>query len=381
MMFYLALATLAFLTLFSIESGIGNLRLRSLSSLPATGEDWPRVSIVVAGRNEERAVEHAVSSLLALDYPDLEVVFVNDRSADATGAILDRLAADDLRLRVIHLTDLPDGWLGKNHALHVGADVASGALVLFTDADVMFEPSTLRRAVRYLLDRDLDHLTASPRIVVRSPIVGMFVASFGLFFSIFSKPWRATGPNPKHHVGIGAFNLVRSSIYRKVGGHQPIRMRPDDDMKLAKLLKKNGGRQELVFGRDLISVEWYPTIREVVVGLEKNAFSGVEYSTARLALATISVLALFVWPFVGVFATGGTTRLLNIAIAAMLLGSVAVMATRSGAGPFYYAFFFPIGTLLFLYIMVRAGVKNLRDGGIVWRGTLYPLEELRKNKV
>ncbi|MCA1734075.1 MAG: glycosyltransferase, partial [Acidobacteria bacterium] len=233
-MFYLALATLALLTLFSIESGIGSFRLRSLSSLPATGDDWPRVSVVVAGRNEEAAVEDAVVSLLALDYPDLEIVFVNDRSDDATGSILDRLAASDPRLRVIHVTELPEGWLGKNHALHLGAARASGTVLLFTDADVMFEPSTLRRAVRYLLDRNLDHLAASPRIVVRSPIVGMFVASFGLFFSIFSKPWRASGPNPKHHVGIGAFNLVKSSTYRRVGGHEPIRMRPDDDMKLAK---------------------------------------------------------------------------------------------------------------------------------------------------
>jgi glycosyltransferase involved in cell wall biosynthesis len=380
-MFYLALATLAFFTLFSIESGIGNFRLRSLSSLPAAGDDWPRVSVVVAGRNEERAVEHAVDSLLALDYPDFELIFVNDRSDDQTGAILDRIASGDPRLRVIHVAELPDGWLGKNHALHLGAAGASGTLLLFTDADVMFEPSTLRRAVRYLLGRNLDHLTASPRIVVRSPVVGMFVASFGLFFSIFSKPWRASGPNPKHHVGIGAFNLVKTSSYHRAGGHEPIRMRPDDDMKLAKLLKKNGGRQELVFGRDLISVEWYPTIREVVLGLEKNAFSGVEYSTLRLALATISVLTLFVWPFIGVFATSGSTRILNIAIATLLLGSVAIMASRSGAGPFYYAFFFPVGTLLFLYIMVRAGVKTLRNGGIVWRGTLYPLDELRKNKI
>lgn len=381
MMFWLALATLVFFTLFSIESGIGNLRLRSLSSLPAAGENWPRVSVVVAGRNEEAAVQHAVASLLALDYPDIEVVFVNDRSDDATGAILDQIASTDPRLRVIHLTELPEGWLGKNHALHIGARGASGTLILFTDADVIFDPSTLRRAVRYLLERNLDHLTASPKIVVRSPVVGMFVASFGLFFSIFSRPWRATGPNPNHHVGIGAFNLVQSSTYRRAGGHEPIRMRPDDDMKLAKLLKKSGGRQELVFGRDLIAVEWYPTIREAVVGLEKNAFSGVEYSVGRLAMATVTVLTLFVWPFAGVFATSGTTRAVNIAIAAMLLALVAVLAARSGAGPFYYAFFFPIGTLLFVFIMVRAAVKTLRDGGIIWRGTLYPLEELRKNKV
>ncbi|HEY0593290.1 MAG TPA: glycosyltransferase family 2 protein [Thermoanaerobaculia bacterium] len=380
-MIWLAAITLLFLLAFAIESSIGGLRMRALRDAPAEGSDWPRVSIVVAGRNEELSVEEATRSLLALDYPDFEVVSVDDRSTDGTGEILRRLAAEDPRLRPVTIRELPPGWLGKNHALHRGASEATGELILFTDADVVFEPSTLRRAVRFMRDRRLDHLTASPEMIAPSAIVGIFVVSFGFFFSIFSRPWRAPNRSPRDHVGVGAFNLVRASFYREHGGHQPIRMRPDDDMKLAKHLKANGARAELAFGTGLMRVVWYRTMGEAIRGLEKNAFSGVEYSTLRLVAATIEAVFLFLWPFVAVFATDGPTRWLYLACCALLLGLVAGMALRSGAGHVAYALAFPFGAAMFLYILWRASLITLRNGGIDWRGTFYSLDELRANKV
>ncbi|HSN69548.1 MAG TPA: glycosyltransferase, partial [Thermoanaerobaculia bacterium] len=277
-MIWLAGIALGLLLLFAIESTLGSLTMRSLRDLPDGGDSWPMVSVVVAGRDEELSVEDAMRSLLALDYPHLEVVAVDDRSADGTGEILRRIASEDPRLRPVTIRELPAGWLGKNHALHAGAAAARGELLLFTDADVIFEPSALRRAVRYMRERQLELLTASPELVIRSVRVGIFIATFALFFSMFSKPWRARLRSPRFHVGVGAFNLVRASFYRAQGGHEPIRMRPDDDMKLAKLLQKGGGREELVFGLGMIRVAWYSSVREAVRGLEKNAFSGVEYS-------------------------------------------------------------------------------------------------------
>lgn len=381
MLFWLAIGILAVWVLFSIESGIGSLRMRHLARLPADGTDWPPVSVVVAGRDEERSVRHAVSSLLALDYPDFEVVFVNDRSGDGTGKILDDLAANDPRLRVVHLRELPQGWLGKNHALHVGAATARGTLLLFTDADIVWDPSALRRAVRYMREQNLDHLTASPLIEARGAVLSMFVAAFGLFFSMFARPWRATNRSPRNHVGVGAFNLVRAELYRAAGGHEPIRMRPDDDMKLAKLLKKAGGREELVFGRGMIGVEWYHGFREAALGLEKNAFSGVDYSVARLAGATVAIAILMLWPFLAVFVTTGATRLLSAVTVVVLLILAGTVSVRSGAARFRWALLLPVGVLLFVYVLWRAALINLRDGGIRWRGTFYSLSELRANRV
>ena len=379
----LGLAVLILLALlpFAVESTIGGLRMKRLQDLPGTEGPWPRVSIVVAARNEELAVEAAVRSLLALDYPDLEIVFVEDRSRDGTRGIVERVAREDSRLRLVRNDALREGWLGKNWAMHRGAGEASGELVLFTDADVVFETNVLRRAVRYILDRDLHHLASAPDIIARGFLVSVFVVAFGFFFSIFSRPWRATDSSPDHHVGVGAFNLVRREFYLRHGGHEPIRMRPDDDMKLAKHLKKNGGRQELVFGRGMIAVEWYRSMAEAARGLEKNAFSGVEYSLPRLIAASIGVVVMFLWPFLAIFATEGATRIAYLAVVLLLIGLVTGMAIRSGAGKPWLALLFPIGVLAFLVLLWRASILTLLRGGIDWRGTFYPLDELRANKV
>lgn len=380
-LYFAAGVTLLFFIAFAIESGLGSRRIAHLRDLPTEGESWPKVSIVIAARNEETKIEEALRSVLAIEYPNLEIVVVNDRSTDSTGLILSTIASTHPRLRIVTLESLPAGWLGKNYALFEGASEATGDLLLFTDADVVFEPTSLRRAVRFLVERKLDFLTASPRIIVRSAPVGMFIATFGLFFAMYARPWRATKPSPKAHVGIGAFILVRSALYHQAGGHEPIRMRPDDDMKLAHHLKKNGGRQDFVFGRDMLSVEWYSTLGEAVRGLEKNSFSGLNYSIALLAAATVVQLILNVWPFVALFLTSGLLLLLNAVIVALILILIAAMCVKSGIGPPWYALAFPFGVILFLYILWRSSLKAVIRGGIQWRDTFYSLAELRANKV
>src|SRR5690606_31145145 len=146
-------------------------------------------------------------------YPDFEIVAVDDRSTDATGAILDRLAAEDPRLRVVHIAELPPGWLGKNHALWLGARESTGQWLLFTDADVVLEPTALGRAVEFARTRGLDHLTVAPQLVLPSLAVQAFVGTFLTLFSLFARPWRCRDPRSRAHLGIGAFNLLRREAY------------------------------------------------------------------------------------------------------------------------------------------------------------------------
>jgi glycosyltransferase involved in cell wall biosynthesis len=320
------------------------------------------------------------SSLLALDYPHLELVVINDRSTDRTGAILKTLAAKEPTLRVVDVTELPPHWLGKNHALQLGADAATGEFLLFTDADVLFEPTALRRAVTLLKKFGLDHLTCAPQMIGGSRPAQMFVAAFAVFFSLYARPWKARDPRSKAHVGIGAFNLIRTSLYRTFGGHAPIAMRPDDDMKLGKLVKLNGGRQQFFSADGLIRVEWYPTLREAIEGLMKNAFSGVDYSVPLLFAASVAQLVLNVWPFVAVFVLHGPARMVYLLAAAVIVVISAIFAHRSGLS-WWFGFTFPLSSLLFLYILWKAAFRTLREGGIRWRDTLYPLAELRANKL
>ena len=125
---------------------------------PLEGDALPSVSVIIPACDEEQGIASALTSVLTLDYPNLEIIVLNDRSSDATPQILDRMAAEDPRLRVIHISELPAGWLGKNHALHLGAAQAKGEYLLFTDADVHMAPDTLRRAAARMQVHQLDQL-------------------------------------------------------------------------------------------------------------------------------------------------------------------------------------------------------------------------------
>ncbi len=294
--------------------------------------------------------------------------------------ILDRIAGAEPRLHVAHVTDLPGGWLGKTHALNFGAKRATGELLLFTDADVVMERSAISRAVGYLLRHQIDHLAITPQLQMPGTLLSMFAGAFALFFGLYAKPWKARDPKSPRHIGIGAFNLVRAEVYRAVGGHRAIAMRPDDDMKLGKLIKKHGFRQEMVISDGLIAVEWYSSIGEVIRGLEKNSFAGVEYNLAAVAAASAAQLVVFVWPIVALALTSGTTWWLNVTIIGLLAALYMDTAHCHGSQR-WHCVGLPVTALLFQYIIWRATLKTLRNDGINWRGTHYSLTELKANKV
>lgn len=380
-LFYLAIATLLFWTAFGIDLAFGNRSTRFLKDLPLPTEaPSHRVSIIIPARNEERNIEEALQSILGQDYGNLEIIVVNDRSTDRTGAILDRMARSHPRLRLVHVRELPAGWLGKNYALYYGAQKASGDLLLFTDADVVMQPSTVSRAVGYMVERQLDHLAIAPEVRMPGVLLQLFVGAFGIFFSLYARPWKAKDPKSKWYIGIGAFNLVRRKIYRGVGTHRAIAMRPDDDIKLGKLIKRNGYRQEFLFGTEMMHVEWYASVGELIDGLMKNAFAGVDYRVSAIVGASIAQFLLNVWPFLGVFLTHGVARAINVVVV------LAIIALCSQAARFlnvmrWYGIGFPIATLLFIYIMWRAMLIAIFNGGVTWRGTHYSLAELKANKV
>ena len=380
-LFWLAVVTFLLVLATAVEFAIGNRSLSRLGNItPFQGTGGPKVSVIVAARNEARKIEEALRSILAQDYPYLEFVVVDDRSTDETGIILDRLVTMDTRVRVVHITELPKGWLGKNHAQHFGAERATGELILFTDADVVMERSVISRAVAYLRSKGIDHLAITPQLQMPGTLLCMFGGAFALFFGLYAKPWKARDPKSPRHIGIGAFNLVRAEAYRAVGGHLSIAMRPDDDMKLGKLLKKHGFQQDFVLGDGLITVEWYSSVGELIRGLEKNTFAGVEYSLAVVVASSIAQLVVFVWPLVALVLTHGATWWLNVAVVSSFTVLYIDNAHCHGAKR-WHCVGFPVTAILFQYIIWRATLKTLVNNGIDWRGTHYSLPELKANKV
>lgn len=380
MLLALALVTCLVYLLIAVELLVGERRLTALRDVGPAPDPLPPLSLIVAARNEARNLRAAATSLLHLDYPDLELIVVDDRSSDATPLILAELAAVDHRLKVVTIADLPPGWLGKNHALWCGSQQARGELLLFSDADIVMAPDVLRRAVALLQREGLDHLALTPRMTMPGTLLPIFGLAFVLFFSLFARPWQARNPRSKCHIGIGAFNLVRAAAYRAVGGHQPIRLRPDDDLKLGKVLKRAGFRQDLAIAPDFLAVEWYRTLGEAIRGLEKNAFAGTDYRV-WLALTGVAFHLVFtLWPYLALLLANGPARWCNLAVVIVITLLLAHAARRHGANP-WHAFGFPLGALLFCWVVLRTMILNLAQGGIWWRDTFYPLDELRRNRV
>ncbi len=339
---------------------------------------YPLLSVIIPALNEARSLEASLQSVLDQDYPNLELCVLNDRSTDPTGEILDRMKTQYPHLQVTHIRELPSGWLGKNHALHVGAQQARGEWLLFTDADVAFEPGAFSAAVAYAVERELDHLTAVPQMIAKSPWLKSFVAVFMLLFSF--GVLRASAPATKAHVGLGALNLLRRSVYEQIGGHRPIALRPDDDMMLGKLVKSANFKQEVVIATDLIRVEWYVSVQEAVRGLNKNAFAGLFYSPFAVLLFTLALALTHILPFIAVFTTTGLVRFLY-ALVLINIALVYALGSRYLKLPGLCAALHPLGTALLIYAVLESAVKATWRGGISWRGTFYPLEQLKKNKV
>lgn len=332
----------------------------------------PRLSVIVPACNEERTLAAALSSLLTVDYPELEVILINDRSTDATGDLMESLAAGDPRVQVLHLSELPDGWLGKNHAVHRGAAMATGEWLLFTDADVHFGVDSLAQALSLAERTEVDHLCVGPRIECRTFWEKVFLGFFGTAFCFRYRPDLVTQPGP-YHVGVGAFNCVRTSVYRQLGGHSTLAMQVIDDMELGKLVKGRGFRQLFVGAGEAITVRWAVGLSGLAQVLEKNAFAGLNYSLLfTLASTLTTVLACLgpLWLLMGEHWGWGVLGLVAMQVCAI------AMAPAFGA-PVWSGLFFPLAGLVFCAVLWRSAFLVYWRGGIWWRGTFYSLRQLR----
>ena len=345
----------------------------------------PRVSIIVPARNEAEHIEAGLLSLLELEYPDYEVIAVDDRSDDATGAILDRLQAQwrptgessHHRLKVLHVTELPMGWLGKTHAMWQAAKQARGDWLLFTDADVVFRSDALRRALVYAEREQADHLVLFPTMVMKSVGERMMQAFFQSQFVFARRPWKAADPKSHDAIGVGAFNLIRRDVYERIGSYERMRLEVLDDMRLGELVKQEAFRQRVAFGRGLLRLRWVFGATGMVQNLTKNGFAILKFNVWFALLAVCGILLLNVAPCVSALLTPAWGRMRFLAALAAIVLIYVGMSWYSDIPP-GYAVLHPIGAVLFCYALLRSMVLTLRHGGVAWRGTLYPLSELRK---
>ncbi len=370
------------------EAAIGMPRIADVARpewdrKPPTPAGELRVSIIVPARNEERDIRATLERLQELDYSNYEVIAVDDRSTDRTGKIMDDVAADAAlrdRLRILHVSQLPVGWMGKTHAMWTAANEATGDWLLFTDADVLFKPESLRRVVAYAEAEKADHVVLFPRMIMEHAGERMMIAFFQALFVFGHRPWKVADPGAQDHMGVGAFNMVRRPVYEAVGSYRKLRMEVLDDMKLGKIIKNAGYAQRNVFGEDLISLHWVRGTFGLVENLTKNFFALLSFQWPRTVASIVALAFLNLGPFVGVFLAHGWARVPYAVALASLFGIYYGMSRMSDV-PAYYFFLHPVSTSVVVYTVARSMVLTLRQGVIVWRGTKYPLEELRKGMV
>lgn len=353
---------------------------RMADTPPLPDSECPRVSIIFAARDEEEKLPRALQSMLALDYPDYEVVAVNDRSRDRTGEILDAAARRDPRLKLVHVAELPPGWLGKTHGLERGYEVSGGEWLVFTDGDVRFAPDVLRRALALARKDNLEHLTLMGWLDLEGFWEKTVLTYFGVGFTARFRPWRVADAKSSAFMGVGAFQLVRREAYQRAGTHRRLALEVIDDMKLGKILKQAGARSGVALAEDLVTVRWHAGIGNIICGVEKNFFAGADYSLPKVAVQLAGILLMSVVPFVGVFACGGAARGFAGA-AALTAAAIQCAAAYSIRISPLYGLAHPLAALVFAYMLLRSTVVTLWQGGIRWRDTFYALEDLRKGVV
>jgi hypothetical protein len=345
---------------------------------PSDPARWPSLSVVIPACNEADTIESALRSRLTQDYPELEVVVVEDRSTDATASIVDRIAAEDPRLRALHIKELPPGWLGKLHALHRGAEAASGEWLLFTDADVHFAPETLRRAVAYCEERELDFLTAMPEFLPGGLLLDVPISVFVRNVAMAAQARAVEDPASKIAVGGGVFNLVRRSAFEKTPGFSYLKLEIADDVSFGQMMKRAGARCSVVNARGMIRLKFYESLGAMARGCEKAGFAVLgRFSHARLVAVTLLYLGVELSPFAALAPLGiPWLPALGALMIALSLGSTALV-NRSFGRSALPALLSPIGSVLMAGFFLRSGYLAWRRGGVAWRGTLYPTDLLR----
>jgi glycosyltransferase involved in cell wall biosynthesis len=344
----------------------------------------PSIVAIVPARNEEQALPACLDSLLRQDYTNLRIFAVDDRSTDGTGTIIDSLAAQNPgRLCALHVKQLPEGWLGKPHAMALAARHAIAVdhpdYLLFTDADVLFHPQAIRRSLAQAVATNADHFVTFPTPIIKTIGEGALLGYLGVMGLWATRPWLAANPRAKRDsIGIGAFNLLRTPAYQQLGGFDSLRMEILEDLTLARRVKLAGLRQRVAIAPGMVSLHWAPGALGVVNGMTKNLFAVFRFHLSFVLLASLWLTLFCIAPFV--FLAFSETRF-AATLTVVSIATLYVLSNRHSKVSPWYATLFPVGAGLFLYSLLRSTLITLLKGGVTWRGTFYRLAELRRNDV
>jgi chlorobactene glucosyltransferase len=372
---------------FVIVKGRGRMRIL-VRPAPSIPQPPPKVSILIPAKDEARQIERCIASVLWQDYPNFEIIAIDDRSSDGTGEILDAMAAKDSRLKVVHIEDgsLPSGWGGKSFALHRGLQQADGQWLLFVDADVLLEPDVLSATIAWAKQREFDLISILPRFVsgtfaerVLQPLAGAATSGMFLIALTNSPEWKTAFAN-------GQYLCVRREAYDAIGGHEAIRGTLSEDVAIARKLKSAGFRPRLGWGDSWATVRMYEGFSAIFRGWSRNFYVGNLGRPWRILALMLfifcccySIFPAAAWGFfrnahpINEFAGWGW--LAAVAMHYLLMTIVSGLTYRWAGETAAYALFLPISLAVLLAICFES-LWICITGKVQWRGTQYSRDEL-----
>ncbi|MCP4594209.1 MAG: glycosyltransferase [bacterium] len=360
---------MVFLVLFVVNW----LAIPELSRVPGSPPaHWPHVSIVVPARDEADGIRRAVSSFCRQDYPSFEVIVVDDRSTDATPQILAELKEQFQNLKVVPGSDPPEGWLGKPFALQLGSQHARGDWLLFVDADIEYAPDLLRRALPYVLERDVGMLFLFPRLLTGEWLEAVIMSTLYLGpFAIFPTFLISRTRSGLLALGGGMFNLVRRDAFEASGAFESLRNAVVDDVGMGRVVKQAGFKQAVALAGPLIRVRMYAGARATIDGFSKNAYPMFRRHWWLLPIPLSLGLVVSVVPYVGLTAgiiagTLSTPAMISLGCMHVILAGLAWRLRQ----PWYVALLNPVRELCWWWILLRSAVRYFRYG-LLWRGRSY----------
>jgi glycosyltransferase involved in cell wall biosynthesis len=351
-------------------------------SAPISGPG-PDVTVIVPACNEEESIQATLRSLLASTGVRLQIVAVNDRSTDSTGERMDAVAAEAQAgggphtLEVIHNRELPPGWMGKAHALALAAERAIAPWLLFTDGDVAFDPRAVALGLGFAVAEQADHVVLLFTLELKSIAEAAVFAAFQALAGWNMRLWKVADPKARDFFGAGGFNLVRREVYESLGGFAALRMEIVEDLRLAWKIKRAGYAQRVVLGPGLVRIRWIKGALGIVGLLEKNGFAGLRYRVGLSLLAFLGFAVQIVLPLAAI-ASGGWATVAGV-LTYVFIALTYAANRRITQVASWLAVLFALATAILLFALVRSMILALKRNGVEWRGTLYPLDELRRN--
>lgn len=364
---------------------------RSLSPYVLTGttdpdafsDRVPTVSALIPARNEERNIRSCLSALLRQDFPNLEIIVIDDQSTDNTAAVVREFQEQSKAITLINGQELPPGWMGKNHALYQGFQEAGGEYLLFLDADArLTSPQCITQTVRCAIEQDIDLLTLVPHLECKSfwekvvlPILGFFVMNRFVLKKINDSSSKITSV-------VGPYLLFRRQTYEAIGGHEQVKGEIVEDLVLAQTIKNRGYRLGYLLGTELFALRLYRDLHGIWEGFSKNFFAGMEQKI-WVAIACIFIMfSVLVLPWLS-FPIGLAYMIFygwnELAIASLVLGAIPCLITviirrlLKAAGDLddTYSWLQPLGGLVLIGILTNSIVRVIFGKGVSWKGRVY----------